>query len=104
MLTTEKLVVVCKTADEYRQLARSQLTPEDHVIEIGSSNGKCTEIIHQHTKGRVIGIDVSLESVAASRIEYPAIRFERFDALEAKSEDLLIGKGFTPLSVSSLES
>ncbi len=56
--------------------------PRDHVIEIGSSYGKCTEIIHQHTKGRVIGIDVSVESVAASRIEYPAIRFERFDALE----------------------
>jgi hypothetical protein len=82
VLMTDKLVVVCKTTDEYRRLARSQLTPADHVIEIGSSYGKCTEIIHQHTKGRVIGIDVSSESVAASRLEYPAIRFERFDALE----------------------
>jgi hypothetical protein len=79
---TDKLIVVCKTTDEYRRLARSQLTPADHVIEIGSSYGKCTEIIHQHTKGRVIGIDVSSESVAASRLDYPAIRFERFDALE----------------------
>jgi hypothetical protein len=86
ILTTDKLVVICKTTDEYRRFARSQLTPDDHVLEIGSSYGRCTEIIHLHTSGKVIGIDISSESVVASRLEYPEIRFERLDALQHASE------------------
>ena len=73
-----------KTTDCYRRLARSQLTPHDHVLEIGSAYGKCTEIIHLHAGGRVIGIDISAESVEASRHEYPALRFEKLDALQVQ--------------------
>ena len=71
-----------KETDEYRRLARSQLTSHDHAIEIGSSYGKCTEIIHLHTKGRVIGIDVSANLIEASRHEYPSVRFEKLDVLQ----------------------
>ena len=84
ILTLNNLVVVCKTTDEYRRLARSQLTDEDHVLEIGSSYGRCTEIIYLHTGGRVVGIDVSSESVESSRKDYPSIRFERLDALQVR--------------------
>lgn len=47
----QRSVLVCATTDNYRKLARSQLRPNDRVLEIGSSYGKATCIIAQVRRG-----------------------------------------------------
>ncbi|CAE7609835.1 unnamed protein product [Symbiodinium sp. KB8] len=43
--TSSTVVVIAGTVD-YRNLARHLVSAEDHVIEVGSSLGHCTEILH----------------------------------------------------------
>ncbi len=88
VIAAENAIIICEDTDEYRRLARSQLTSNDYVLEIGSSYGKCTEMIHRHTKGRVIGIDVSQDTIDASRRSYPDIRFEKFDAIQVLAKTI----------------
>jgi SAM-dependent methyltransferase len=62
----ECTIIVTKTTEKYRLLAASQLNPDDHVLEIGCSNGECSLIISKYLKqgeGTFIGFDVSQEMI-----------------------------------------
>ena len=58
-------VILTKTTDKYRLLAASQLNQNDHVLEIGCSNGECSLVISKYVnEGSLIGFDVSQEMIA----------------------------------------
>lgn len=74
-------VITCAETREYRVLARSQLTPDDRVLEIGSSTGNGTEVIAQHC-ANVVGVDISKELVGKARKQFPQLKFELLNALD----------------------
>ncbi|KAL9653817.1 hypothetical protein ABK040_012878 [Willaertia magna] len=85
------ILIVCKTTSDYRRLARTQLTKEDVIIEIGSAQGVCTNYIEKYCK-KVIGIDKSKEYIEMSRKNYPSLEFICLDILESKEEFINLSK------------
>lgn len=81
----KKVAVVCATTDQYRRLARSQVTAADAVVEVGCSTGGCTALLARHA-GRVVGVDNSQQLVREARARNPLVRFEHCDALAAPDE------------------
>ena len=88
------LGICCFGTAAFRALAGSCLRPggADVVLEIGSSYGVCTAQIAaalgdgtsdgmKSGARRVVGVDTSRELVAAAAARFPALRFERADAL-----------------------
>uniref|UniRef100_A0A7S0AB23 Methyltransferase domain-containing protein n=1 Tax=Pyrodinium bahamense TaxID=73915 RepID=A0A7S0AB23_9DINO len=65
----------------YRQLARCQVTAQDRVVEIGSSTGLCTTILHAQASS-VIGFDLSLAQLDEARQAFPEVRFEFLNIFE----------------------
>jgi len=65
----------------FRHLASSQVTEEDHVLEVGSSTGLCTSLLHAQAAS-VVGFDVSLAQIEEARRSYPDIRFEFLNIFE----------------------
>eukprot|EP00978_Attheya_sp_CCMP212_P026308 scaffold86284_cov30-Attheya_sp.AAC.1 len=64
-------VIVTRETRSYRVLAASQLVfvsneKDDHVLEIGCSNGECSRILARYAPS-LVGMDVSTEMVAACR-------------------------------------
>ncbi|CAE7266971.1 tam [Symbiodinium pilosum] len=74
-------VVVSSTTIDYRSLARHLVSGEDHVIEIGSSLGHCTEILHARAAD-VLGLDVSVAQLVESRSRLPGVAFEFLDIFQ----------------------
>ncbi|CAE7456096.1 tam [Symbiodinium natans] len=64
-----------------RNLARHLVSAEDHIIEIGSSLGHCTEVLHARAAD-VLGLDVSVAQLAESRRRVPGAEFEFLDVFE----------------------
>merc|ERR1739848_333890 len=82
VLPREQLrVLLCATTATYRNLAKRQVGRGDAVLEIGSSLGACTHILHHHAT-KVIGLDVSAVEVKKSSKNYPHCRFEHLDIYE----------------------
>ncbi len=50
-------VVVCHSTPQYRILAKTQVSWDDHVVELGSSMGVCTAILASHAAS-VVGFEV----------------------------------------------
>ncbi|KAK9707725.1 hypothetical protein K7432_010021 [Basidiobolus ranarum] len=73
-------IILCPHTNEYRRLARSQVTQTDNVLEIGSSYGICTDILSQHC-GLVIGLETSPTLIIESRRRFPHCTFEGLDVL-----------------------
>ena len=59
-------ILLTETTNKYRLLAASQLTKEDHILEIGCSNGECSLVIAKYG-GSLVGIDVSTEMIAQAK-------------------------------------
>jgi len=86
-----KQVLLCANTKEYRRLAKTQPQKTDFVIEIGSSFGIATDIIHQRAR-HVVGIDISKQLIEKAQITYPDIPFLCFDVLQDKVRLLSIAK------------
>lgn len=80
----KKVIIVPETCD-FRVMARTQIEPEDRVVDIGSSYGVCTHILAQFCRNNVLGIDIAADMVAAARERYPEQEFIQFDALEERT-------------------
>ena len=59
-------IVLTETTTKYRLLAASQLKKEDHILEIGCSNGECSLVIAKYG-GSLVGIDVSTEMISQAK-------------------------------------
>ena len=81
------VVMVAETL-HYREIATSSVLPSDVAVDIGSSAGVATRRLYAKTP-RTVGIDISEEYVAKSRRDYPEVRFELMDVLEAPAEAFL---------------
>merc|ERR1712232_826150 len=55
--------------------------PSDRVVEVGSSTGLCTTILHGSAEA-VLGLDVSLAQLEESRQAYPKINFQFLNIFE----------------------
>eukprot|EP00434_Breviolum_minutum_P039267 symbB.v1.2.034865.t1/scaffold4577.1/size37779/6 len=97
-------VVVVHSTNDYRHLARQLVHDKDEVVEIGSSLGKCTEILVSRAS-HVLGVDVSLEQLAISRKRVPNASFVFLDLFEeaAKLRGLLAEHGQRKTSVALLD-
>eukprot|EP01006_Ploeotia_vitrea_P005014 TRINITY_DN116048_c0_g1_i1.p1 TRINITY_DN116048_c0_g1~~TRINITY_DN116048_c0_g1_i1.p1 ORF type:complete len:262 (-),score=19.49 TRINITY_DN116048_c0_g1_i1:82-867(-) len=89
-------VVVCYSTEDYRKLSRSQVNKNDFVIEIGSSFGKATHVLHQQG-AKVIGIEKATVVIAAARKKYPHLHFEQLDVLEDSEQFNSLAKGCTKM-------
>lgn len=65
----------------FRRLAKGQVGLGDAVLEVGSSLGECTHILHCRASVAV-GIDVAGDLVQESQRRYPECRFEWLDCFE----------------------
>lgn len=90
--------LVTASTDAYRKLARSELTRQDFVLEIGSSLGLCTQTLAQHARW-VIGMDNSKENVAKTQEEYPWLQFERLDPFLEPEKVLQLAVGYNVVFV-----
>ncbi|XRB00353.1 CCHC-type domain-containing protein [Pycnococcus provasolii] len=75
------LVVICPDTRTFRHLAQAFAQKDDRILEIGSSWGVATNIIHQQGAW-VLGVDSSAEGIEASRKKYPDCQFELLDCLQ----------------------
>lgn len=87
---TPRVLITADTAC-YRRLAKTQLGRNDAVLEIGSSLGECTHLLHCHA-GAVIGVDVVKDLVNESRQRHPQCRFEWLDCFEEPDRLLMVIK------------
>lgn len=85
--------VVTASTDAYRKLARSEVTREDYVLELGSSLGLCTQTLAQHARW-VIGVDNSKENVNKTREDFPWLQFERSDPFLEPDKVLQLAQGY----------
>ncbi|WIA32469.1 hypothetical protein OEZ86_003289 [Tetradesmus obliquus] len=72
-----KLILVTAATEDYRRLARSQVSSSDVVLELGCSYGMATNMLAEHAAA-VVGIDNSEEAVAQARKRYPHVRQQGF--------------------------
>ncbi|CAK0876840.1 unnamed protein product [Prorocentrum cordatum] len=77
----ERWVAVVPDTLSYRHLARTQVTQQDCVVELGSSIGLCTAVLAE-SAGSVLGLDISLAQLEEARRAFPAVRFEFLDIFE----------------------
>ena len=91
-------IIVTPETREFRHLARSQVGRDDFVVEIGSSFGRATILMHKRCK-RVIGIELSQKLVELARREYPQVEFMRLDAVLDKITLEEVSKGCTALFI-----
>eukprot|EP00913_Durusdinium_trenchii_P011312 g10624.t1 len=76
-----RAVVVVPSTNDYRHLARHLVKAADEVVEVGSSLGKCTEILSSRAS-TVLALDVSLEQLEISRARVPQATFAFLDLFE----------------------
>ncbi|CAE8735585.1 unnamed protein product [Polarella glacialis] len=79
---TPRLVVICFTTAEYRQLAKTQLSIGDAAIDVGSCYGHTTELLRLRTGGRALGLDIGAKNVFKARKSFPEAVFQVYDVLE----------------------
>eukprot|EP00927_Polykrikos_kofoidii_P068675 TRINITY_DN64005_c0_g1_i1.p1 TRINITY_DN64005_c0_g1~~TRINITY_DN64005_c0_g1_i1.p1 ORF type:complete len:508 (+),score=64.93 TRINITY_DN64005_c0_g1_i1:45-1526(+) len=79
-----RVVVVAFDTGTYRRCAARLVEKTDHVLEIGSCLGQCTEILHRHSES-VVGYDVSQAYLTSCRRRLSNIRFEFLDLFEETS-------------------
>ncbi|CAG9467021.1 unnamed protein product [Pedinophyceae sp. YPF-701] len=77
------LLVSCPETEHFRLLARTQVTPADFAVDIGSSYGRTTVLLHRKC-ARAIGIEISKDLIEESQKQYPQIDFRRLDAIGDK--------------------
>lgn len=77
----DPIVVVVEDTESYRQLASCQVLAQDRVVEIGSSTGLCTAVLHTRAAS-VVGFDVSVAQLAESRKAFPEVNFQFLDLFE----------------------
>lgn len=77
----EPCIGVVADTRSFRHHASAQVTPQDHVVEVGSSFGLCTTILHARAAS-CVGLDVSMQHLAESSRRFPEINFHFLDALE----------------------
>lgn len=95
------IVVVVEDTESYRQLASCQVLAHDRVVEIGSSTGLCTTILHARATS-VVGFDVSVAQLAESRQAFPEVNFQFLDLFE-ESERLRNMPGVAETSVAFID-
>ena len=92
-------IIVTKATDKYRLLAASQLNTNDHVLEIGCSNGECSLVISKYIKpdeGSLIAFDVSQEMITKAEEKVPSsnsIHFYLVDPFTEPRKALLLATG-----------
>ena len=69
----KKVLIVSETID-YRSCARSQIFSTDFVVEIGSSFGESSVILHKYAR-KLTGFDISSECVDACKTMLPDVEF-----------------------------
>jgi hypothetical protein len=74
-------IVICEETEEYRRLARTQITSLDAVIEIGCSTGECSAVL-ANSRCSLIALDISADIIAHAKVEHPGIHFLCLDALK----------------------
>jgi len=68
---TRNKIILTECTDQYRKLAASQLLENDHVLEIGCSNGECSLYIDKYLqKGTFIGFDISQKMIAEAKDKF----------------------------------
>eukprot|EP00232_Nephroselmis_pyriformis_P007043 CAMPEP_0182888138 /NCGR_PEP_ID=MMETSP0034_2-20130328/21256_1 /TAXON_ID=156128 /ORGANISM="Nephroselmis pyriformis, Strain CCMP717" /LENGTH=222 /DNA_ID=CAMNT_0025021549 /DNA_START=85 /DNA_END=749 /DNA_ORIENTATION=- len=89
------LVVVTSLTQHFRALASLLPSPGARCCEVGSAYGDATELMSRAAGpgGSVIGIDAGEKFVRRARQRFPALRFERGDALEDKALLPRLGDG-----------
>jgi len=60
------IILVTETTNYYRHLASSQINENDHVLEIGCSNGECSLIIAKYCN-QFIGFDTSTQMIQEAK-------------------------------------
>jgi hypothetical protein len=76
-------ILCVRETNDYRRIAKTQVCPDDHVLEIGSDFGHTTNLISQITSN-VIGIDKSVQQHEVSKKDFPHIPFYLMDVLGEK--------------------
>ena len=79
----DHVAVVCPDTATFRKHA-SHVRPEDLVVELGCSFGRCTALLAKQLSDpakQLIGVDTSREVLAAASVEYPNLKFKRADVL-----------------------
>jgi SAM-dependent methyltransferase len=68
---TRNKIILTECTDQYRKLAASQLLENDHVLEIGCSNGECSLYIDKYLqRGTFIGFDISQKMIAEAKDKF----------------------------------
>ena len=80
-LPTERACYITPTTDLYRRFAKTQGTPEDIFIEVGSDFGETTSIMSERCEF-VVGLDKSDSHVIESRVRWPKCQFVTADVLK----------------------
>ena len=88
-----RALVLCAESNLFRDLARTQVAPDDRVLEIGCSYGEATAILAAACP-TVLGVDHSRTVLRTAAEKVPSARFEQVDVLahpgrvEALARDL----------------
>ena len=78
------VVLLARSTDTFRRLARDAPRPGEVCVDVGSAHGDATKRMAEAvgSEDDVIGLDVSPDFVRLSGAKYPGITFERLDVLE----------------------
>ena len=76
------LILVAATTSVYRRIARVEVVHEDRVLEIGSDLGGTCALLASLAGGKVVGVDLSSDSVNSAKATYPRITFLQEDVLK----------------------
>ena len=78
-----KYGVICSITSDFRSLAAKLVSIGDVVVEIGSSYGRCTQILATAccNPAAVLGLETSKEAIIAARACYPTLNFQRANVL-----------------------
>ena len=90
-----KALLLCEETTPFRAVARSQVSSEDRIVELGCSFGEMTALLLERT-ANVVAVDhVSGVLEAASR-RAPGALFEMLDALAHPASLLALCRSFRP--------
>jgi hypothetical protein len=78
------VVLLARSTDTFRRLARDAPRPGEVCVDVGSAHGDATKRMAKAvgSEANVTGLDVSPDFVRLSGAKYPGITFERLDVLE----------------------
>ena len=78
------VVLLARSTDTFRRLARDAPRPGEVCVDVGSAHGDATKRMAEAvgSEDDVVGLDVSPDFVRLSGAKYPGITFERLDVLE----------------------